>query len=238
MPASKFVNVLAILRKNLSLKQSELAEYAGCSVSTIQALEVNRLPLSESLAARISTVTGVDLNWLLANDVTVPMPPRPFFTKGVDTVLMQDYLCTLCLLSDVFSRLFAAARRLPSSGAKQTLELNIAAELHLLKTTEHDPEATPYNRTSKEVFQYFEEYQTLDSELADLLDLDYLIKTSRPQAKEDTEQKMGPLEPQEAKIIHEGVTARPARREPKRLKDQKTESPNPRKAPNRSRRSI
>jgi transcriptional regulator with XRE-family HTH domain len=74
MPASKFVNVLAILRKSLSLKQGELAELAGCSISTIQAIEVNKLKLSKSLASRISLETGADLDWLLANDVTVPMP--------------------------------------------------------------------------------------------------------------------------------------------------------------------
>jgi transcriptional regulator with XRE-family HTH domain len=74
MPASKFVNVLAILRKSLSLKQGELAELAGCSVSTVQAIEVNKLRLSRSLAARISLQTGADMDWLLANDVSVPIP--------------------------------------------------------------------------------------------------------------------------------------------------------------------
>ena len=74
MPASKFVNVLAVLRKQLSLKQGELAELAGCSISTIQAIEVDKLKLSKSLASRISLQTGANLDWLLANDVSVPMP--------------------------------------------------------------------------------------------------------------------------------------------------------------------
>jgi transcriptional regulator with XRE-family HTH domain len=74
MPASKFVNVLAILRKSLGLKQGELAELIGCSISTIQSIEVNKLKLSKSLASRISLETGADLDWLLNNDVSVPMP--------------------------------------------------------------------------------------------------------------------------------------------------------------------
>jgi transcriptional regulator with XRE-family HTH domain len=74
MPASKYAHVLAILRKSLGLKQSELAEMVGCSAVTIQSVEVNRLKLSKSLASRISMETGADLDWLLANDVSVPMP--------------------------------------------------------------------------------------------------------------------------------------------------------------------
>jgi DNA-binding XRE family transcriptional regulator len=59
------------------LKQSELAELVGCSTVTIQSVEVNRLKLSKSLAARISLQTGADMDWLLANDVNIPMPRDP-----------------------------------------------------------------------------------------------------------------------------------------------------------------
>jgi transcriptional regulator with XRE-family HTH domain len=217
MPASKQAHVLAVMRKNLSLKQSELAELAGCSVASIQSIELNRLKLSKSMAARISNRTGVNFDWLLKNNVTVPMPPRPLFTEGV-TRPLQDYVCTICLLAAVFSRLFAAARRLKSTGARQSLELLIAEELDALKKTEHDPKAKPLNPTSREVFQFFDEHPTaLDHDLEALLDLNYLIATAQPQSE------------------IEQTKAQPARLDSKKSKDRETESPKVRKARFRNR---
>ena len=221
MPASKFVNVLAILRKTLSLKQSELAELAGCSVSTIQAIEVNKLKLSGSLAARISVTAGVDMDWLLRNNVNEPMPPLPPMKEPGP---LRDYVCTICLLGDVFSRLFAAARRIKTSGARRALELIIAAELDTLKKTPHDPKAEPMNPTSREVFQYFNESMTLDPRLAALLDLDHLIQTAKPQAK--------------LKLEDSTVSAQPERRQRKPSRHPETVSPEPRQAPRRSRQSV
>jgi hypothetical protein len=197
------------------LKQSELAELVGCSTVTIQSVEVNRLKLSKSLAARISLQTGADMDWLLANDVNIPMPPRPFFMDGV-TAPLQNYVSTICLLMDVFSRLFAAARRLRSGGARAALELHIAAELDKLKDTVYDPKAEPTDQTSREVFQYFNEHLNLDPKLADMLDLDYLIRTAKPQAKLGSE-RTNPMP----------VNAQPARREEMPSRRQERESPRP-----------
>jgi transcriptional regulator with XRE-family HTH domain len=181
MPASKRSHALAILRKNLGLRQPELAEMLGCSVATIQSIEVGRLKLSESLASRISAATGCDRDWLLRNDVSEPMPPRPFNMANVESTGLQTYVYKISFLIDVFSRLFAEVRKLDKTGARDQLELLLAKELKALKKTVKDPNARPIHSTSKENFQYFEEYPwELPDELHNLLDLSYLIEVSLP----------------------------------------------------------
>lgn len=216
MPASKRSHVLSILRKNLALKQTDLADMVGCSVQAIQSVEVGRLKLSESLAARIVAVTGCDMKWLLKNDVSEPMPPRPFFIKGVESVGLQTYVMTITLLIDVFSRLFAETRKLDKTGARDELELCLAKELETLKKTVKEPGTVPLHSTTKEAFQYFDEYPgSLPDELYQMLDLDYLIMTApeRDQLQGDDEKK----------IPHQRAEKAAPRR---------------RKAPSRSRRSI
>src|SRR5258708_3228597 len=121
MPASKRSHVLAILRANLDLKQSELAQLVGCSLPTIQSIELNRLALSPSLAARISTATGADLDWLRANDLRRPLPPIRALT--VQNKLIQ-----------AFTNLFAHARLIPERSERETLALYIGWELNRLKS--------------------------------------------------------------------------------------------------------
>ena len=107
MSASKNVHTLAILREKLGLKQSDLARMGGVALSSIQSIEGLRLPLSRQLAARIAVSTGANLEWLLANDVTVPMPqlapPLPIPADGdEDTAQQQDYAATVNILVDGF----------------------------------------------------------------------------------------------------------------------------------------
>ena len=65
---------LARLRfKVLKLGQKEMAELCGCSVDTIQSIELGRLALSESLARKISNETGIAWQWLLGNDLKAPL---------------------------------------------------------------------------------------------------------------------------------------------------------------------
>src|SRR6516165_10387001 len=118
MPASKLCHVLSVLRKNLALRQTQLAKMVGCSVATITSVEVGRLKLSESLAKRIAAATGCDEQWLLAGDASVPMPPKqPVFrevTTGDASVTRlvrrgsrdQAHIYTVYLLIEVLSRLF------------------------------------------------------------------------------------------------------------------------------------
>lgn len=61
---------LARLRLTIGCGQKEMAALAGCSASAIQAVELGKLSLSEELARRISAATGVDVGWLLDNDLS------------------------------------------------------------------------------------------------------------------------------------------------------------------------
>jgi DNA-binding XRE family transcriptional regulator len=86
MRPSPLKHPVAILRKVIGLGQKELADLCNCSTRTIQAVELVKLPLSESLATRIARATGARLEWLLAGDVSVPPTPgtsvTPFFCLG------------------------------------------------------------------------------------------------------------------------------------------------------------
>lgn len=65
-------HVLSILRGVIGLNQVSFHKLIDVSLSTVVSIEVGRLKLSESLAERISIVTGVDYWWLLENDTTRP----------------------------------------------------------------------------------------------------------------------------------------------------------------------
>ena len=71
-------HAMAILRILIGLTQKELAAVLHCSTPTIQAIELGRLKLSEKLAGFASLNTGINLTWLLDNDVAHP----PIDTKG------------------------------------------------------------------------------------------------------------------------------------------------------------
>src|ERR1700719_2894431 len=83
---------LARLRLFLNLSQQQMADLAGCSVHTIQSVELakGRLPLSEELARRISAATGINLRWLLENDLEADIirspDGRPFSRSDYEQV--------------------------------------------------------------------------------------------------------------------------------------------------------
>jgi transcriptional regulator with XRE-family HTH domain len=131
MPASKRSHVLALLRAKLNLKQTELARLANCSVATIQPVELGRLELSESLAGRISAVTGADLDWLRANDLKRPLPPIRALTLTSELI-------------NRFKELFRYARLTVKGSERESLALYIAWELNRLKSAPAKlPELTP-----------------------------------------------------------------------------------------------
>lgn len=74
MPASKFRHNLARLRQHLGLDQADVAKLAGCSKSAIQSVELTRLPLSATLAAKLQGALGIESEWLLKNDLNAPIP--------------------------------------------------------------------------------------------------------------------------------------------------------------------
>jgi transcriptional regulator with XRE-family HTH domain len=72
MRISSQSHTLAVLRILAGLTQKEMAEILSCSAPTIQAIELGRLNLSEKLAGYASLKTGINLAWLLNNDVAQP----------------------------------------------------------------------------------------------------------------------------------------------------------------------
>jgi hypothetical protein len=66
-----------------------MAAILECSTPTIQAVELGRLNLSEKLAGLVSHKTGINLTWLLKNDVNQP----PVDVEGVPytKALFEDY---------------------------------------------------------------------------------------------------------------------------------------------------
>jgi transcriptional regulator with XRE-family HTH domain len=78
-------HTLAVLRLLVGLTQKEMATVLHCSAPTIQAVELGRLKLSEKLAGLASLQTGINLAWLLENDVSKPpidIKGRPY-TKAI-----------------------------------------------------------------------------------------------------------------------------------------------------------
>ena len=76
MRPSPLRHTLAILRTTIGLTQKELAEIGECSTATIQAIELGKLKLSDRLGEVIAVQTGINLRWLLDNDVTKPILHR------------------------------------------------------------------------------------------------------------------------------------------------------------------
>jgi transcriptional regulator with XRE-family HTH domain len=72
---SPLKHTVAVLRSAIGpdMTQKELAGLLNYSPVTIQKIELGQLRLTESLAAEIVRHTGVDLHWLLANDVDKPI---------------------------------------------------------------------------------------------------------------------------------------------------------------------
>jgi transcriptional regulator with XRE-family HTH domain len=74
MRASKIRHNLARFRTHLGLSQNEVAACVGVSFSAIRGVENLVLPLSESLAEKLEAVFGIPKEWLLANDLSDPIP--------------------------------------------------------------------------------------------------------------------------------------------------------------------
>ena len=72
MRVSPQSHTLAVLRILVGLTQKEMAAVLHCSTPTIQAIELGRLKMSEKLAGLASLKTGINLTWLLDNDVAKP----------------------------------------------------------------------------------------------------------------------------------------------------------------------
>src|SRR5580693_3995900 len=128
MPTSVKRHNLARLRQELSLTQTDLAGMIGRTQATIKAIETGKLALSENLAALIANTLGTDKQWLLNNDLSVPMPPREYVSAKLSPE-EHAYDCTYVLLLELFSRLFAVARRLREGDYRKLLPIYIQNQL-------------------------------------------------------------------------------------------------------------
>src|SRR6266404_752890 len=87
MRSSPLRHPLAILRNIIGLTQKQLADLAECARPTVQAIELQKLHLSEKLALKIAYQTGVHVGWLLADNVeTAPTcgNGRPFTKESFE----------------------------------------------------------------------------------------------------------------------------------------------------------
>lgn len=75
-------HVVAWVREQLGLTQSELGHLIGSSQHTIQAIELGKLPLSEYFAYQLAEQTGITAKWFLANKLSKPLPDPAVMQKG------------------------------------------------------------------------------------------------------------------------------------------------------------
>jgi transcriptional regulator with XRE-family HTH domain len=82
-------HTLAVLRNISGLTQKEMASILECSTPTVQAVELGKLNLSDKLAGLVSHKTGINLAWLLSNDVN--QPPVDVDGAPYTKELFEDY---------------------------------------------------------------------------------------------------------------------------------------------------
>jgi transcriptional regulator with XRE-family HTH domain len=74
MRKSPHRHVLALLRDALRMRQKEFAEILDIEPHTLRDIELGKGPLPLSIAHRIARETGVSEEWLLANQLDIPVP--------------------------------------------------------------------------------------------------------------------------------------------------------------------
>jgi DNA-binding XRE family transcriptional regulator len=82
-------HTLAVLRNISGLTQKEMAAILECSTPTVQAVELGKLNLSDKLAGLVTHKTGINLAWLLSNDVN--QPPVDVDGAPYTKALFEDY---------------------------------------------------------------------------------------------------------------------------------------------------
>src|SRR6266699_6709964 len=122
---------LARLRLFLNLSQQQMADIAGCSVHTIQSVELGRgrLSLSEELARRLSAATAVHFRWLFENDLKADIvrspDGRPFTKSEFEHVQAQKKIGSSefmqFMIEDYAASFYGQIRALLSSAVKRNL---------------------------------------------------------------------------------------------------------------------
>jgi hypothetical protein len=148
-----------------------------CSASTIQSVELNRLKLSETLATKISALTGCDFDWLTGADPERPMPaliaPDEPSTAETRTANQAIFFC-------LFDQLFALASQLPRNTIRNSLGNYIAVRLDQMRQgqVDNEPQLIPA------AVQFFEENpKALNPDLKRLFNFGYIFKQQRQARK-------------------------------------------------------
>jgi transcriptional regulator with XRE-family HTH domain len=186
MPASVRRHNLVRLREELNLTQADLGQRVNRAAATIKSVETNRLALSPRLATLIAEVTGVDVGWLLRNDLGEPMPPLRRTSAKLDPLAPeQAYSKTLILLLHLFHRLFAALVRLKKTQARTAVENLLQLTLDNVKKIDQDPACEHGDDIQANIFEFFKAHpEFLDPDLAGWINLDYLIQDAYRVSKE------------------------------------------------------
>jgi DNA-binding XRE family transcriptional regulator len=183
MPASVRRHNLARLREELGISQTDLAQWIGRSWSAIKAIETGKLALSPELAALIASTTGTDKNWLLANDLSAPMPPLERVSARLDPK-DRAYGYTLALLHHLIDRIFASIRRLKPTTGRHRLQLYIAKQFDILFQTEQEPDAELFHLPRISMLEFFKSHpEYLDSDLSGAINIEYLLKEAHRREK-------------------------------------------------------
>jgi transcriptional regulator with XRE-family HTH domain len=67
-------HVLVFLREALGMRQKDFAKWLKIEPHTLRDIELTKDPLPLSLAQRIARETGASEEWLIANQVDIPVP--------------------------------------------------------------------------------------------------------------------------------------------------------------------
>jgi DNA-binding XRE family transcriptional regulator len=176
MPASLRRHNLARLREELGISQTDLAQWVGRSWSAIKAIETGKLALSPELAALIASTTGTDKNWLLANDLSAPMPPLERVSARL-APQNQAYGYTLALLHHLIDRIFASIRRLRPTPSRDRLQIYIAKQFEILFKTEQEPDAAPFHLPRISMLEFFKAHpEFMDPDLSGAINIEYILR--------------------------------------------------------------
>jgi DNA-binding XRE family transcriptional regulator len=167
---------VARLRQALSLSQKDFAGVINRSEITVKSIETGRLKLSKNLATLIAARTGAEADWLLRNNLTEPMPPFEYVSAKLEPAELA-YNASCALLYHLFDRLLATLARLKKTQLRSDIEVFIEDCIDKLKAVGQLPDAHPIGVLDVDSLEFFKEHpESLDPDLASLINLDFLIK--------------------------------------------------------------
>ncbi len=169
-------HTLAVLRTQAGMTQKEMAELAECSRPTVQAIELGKLRLSEKLGQLIAHKTGIDLAWLLRDDVT--QAPIDRHGTPYTNELFEDY------------QAIAHAQKHHALGSLQALHSITSSVRRVagitLRAFKTDESALAAYKLAKALDELEEQFGVTDAE-RDAVEMNEVIDEAAGKAKDDTD---------------------------------------------------